>query len=102
MRDHRACMKKTFLLTSATQADARVRDKIRHEVNKYVKRERKKDLPEGFFRWDFDCKIGASEEVATETKVDALAAGIDEVAAEGAAKVYLQIEAVAKRRSERD
>ncbi len=95
-------MKKTFLLTSATQADARVRDKVRHEVNKYVKRERKKDLPEGYFRWDFNCKIGASEANATDTTVDEIAQGIDAVAAAGAEKVFLQIEAVAKKRSERN
>jgi hypothetical protein len=94
-------MKKTFLLTSATQADARVRDKVRHEVNKYVKRERKKEVPEGFFRWDFNCKIGASEEVAEDTTVDEIAVGIDTVAETGAPKVYLQIEAFAVRRSER-
>lgn len=94
-------MKKTFLLTSKTQADARVRDKIRHEVNKYVKRERKKEIPEGFFRWDFRCKIGPSEESAQETTVDEIPTGIDKVAETGAEKVYLEIIAEAKKRSER-
>ena len=94
-------MKKTFLLTSPNQADARVRDKIRHEVNKYVKRERKKDVPEGFFRWDFNCKIGISEAAAEDTTVDAIGSGIDMIGETGAAKVFIQIEAFAVRRSER-
>ena len=92
-------MKKTFLLSSSTQADARVRDKIRHEVNKYVKRERKKEVPEGFFRWDFNCKAGPSEETAEELPLADISIQIDKFAADGEKKVYLEIEAFAVRRS---
>ena len=46
-------MKKTFPLQAPGKDDARVRDKIRHEVNKYVRRSRRKELPEGFAQWDF-------------------------------------------------
>ncbi len=41
-------MKKNFPLKAPGKEDARVRDKIRHEINKYVRRERKKTVPEGF------------------------------------------------------
>ena len=48
-------MKKTFPLQTAGKDDARVRDKIRHEVNKYVRRSRRQELPEGFAQWEFAC-----------------------------------------------
>ena len=57
-------MKKTFPLQAPGKDDARVRDKIRHEVNKSVRRSRKQELPEGAARWEFHCKVGASEETA--------------------------------------
>lgn len=84
-------MKKTFRLTAPRQDDARVRDKIRHEVNKYVKRERRKELPEGFFRWDFNCRIGATEAAATELPLGDVPTAIDRVANDGAETVYIEI-----------
>ena len=92
-------MKKTFRLTAPNQDDARVRDKIRHEVNKYVKRERRKELPEGYFRWDFNCRIGPVEASATSLPLDQVAMAIDRVASEGAETVYVEILVAARKRS---
>ena len=93
-------MKKTFRLTEPRLDDARVRDKIRHEVNKYVKRERRKELTEGHERWDFNCRVGAAENSAAPLPLGEVAMAIDRVAADGAAKVYVEIVARARRRSE--
>jgi hypothetical protein len=87
-------MKKTFPLQSPGKDDARVRDKIRHEVNKYVRRARRKEVPEGFAQWDFVCRIGAAPESAEARPLKDIAAGIDAVAETGAKGVYLEIEAV--------
>ena len=84
-------MKKTFPLTAPGKADARVRDKIRHELNKYLRRERQKELPEGFTRWAFDCKIGRDAASATPRPVNELPTAIDELAAAGATTVYIEI-----------
>ncbi len=84
-------MKKTFALTAPGKDDARVRDKIRHEVNKYVQRERRKELPEGAFRWDFNCRAGASAAAASALRLNGMAAAIDRIAAEGASEVYVEI-----------
>jgi hypothetical protein len=92
-------MKKTFRLNAPRQADARVRDKIRHEVNKYVKRGRRKDLPEGYFRWEFACRVGPTEDAAESLKLDAVGTAIDRVAAEGAETVFVEILASAGKRS---
>lgn len=87
-------MKKTFPLQAPGKDDARVRDKIRHEVNKYVRRCRRKELPEGFAQWEFACRIGATEPGAEPRALKDVAGGIDQVAAAGAAGIYIEIVAV--------
>lgn len=94
-------MKKTFSLTATGKDDARVRDKIRHEINKYAKRERRKEVPEGYFRWDLTCRVGADEESAAALVFKDVGAAIDNVAATGAPKVFVDIEAVPLKRSAR-
>ncbi|AOS45945.1 hypothetical protein Verru16b_03036 [Lacunisphaera limnophila] len=91
-------MKKTFPLQAPGKDDARVRDKIRHEVNKYVRRARRKEVPEGFAQWDFACKVGAAAESAETRSLKEVAGAIDAVAAAGATTVYLEIEAVPAQR----
>lgn len=92
-------MKQTFRLTAPGKDDARVRDKIRHEINKYVKRERRKDVPEGYFRWDMDCRVGGDEATAMEVPLKALGQNIEQLAADGAEKVFVQVLAKAVKRS---
>ncbi len=87
-------MKKTFPPQAPGKDDARVRDKIRHEVNKYVRRSRRKEVPEGFAQWDFACKVGAVAESAEPKPLKDVAAAIDTVAETGATTVYIEIEAV--------
>jgi hypothetical protein len=84
-------MKKTFPLHLPGRDDPRVIEAIKHDVRKYVKRERKKTLPEGFTAWEFDCRIGASPDAAEPVALDALATSIDTVAQTGAANVYIEI-----------
>ncbi len=91
-------MKKLFALQDPRKADARVRDTIKHEVRKYVSRERKKKLPEGFDRWDFACKVGASAATAARTLLKTTSSAIDAVAATGVTEVYVEIVAVPARR----
>jgi len=91
-------MKKTFPLQAPGKDDARVRDKIRHELNKYVRRERKKKLPEGFEEWNLTCKVGANAAAATELPLKEVGAAIDQVAAGGGTEVYVEIVAVAGHR----
>lgn len=92
-------MKKTFPLQAAGKDDARVRDKIRHELNKYVRRERKKKLPEGFEEWNLTCKVGASAAAAAALPLKEVGSAIDQVAAAGATEVYVEIVAVAGHRT---
>ena len=93
-------MKKSFPLHASGKDDARVRDKIRHEVNKYVRRSQRKTPPEGFAQWEFICRVGVSPENAEPKTIKEVGRAIDAVAQTGASSVYVEIEAVpAQRRS---
>jgi len=84
-------MKKTFLLTHEKIKTPRLIDSIKHEVKKYLKRERNKQLPDGADFWDFDCKYGHSEEIAEEIHVSALNKSIDDAAQHELKSFYLEI-----------
>jgi hypothetical protein len=55
-------MKKIFKLVHPKIKYARLVDTVRRDVKKYIKRERRKELPEDADFWDFDCKFGPSVE----------------------------------------
>ena len=92
-------MKKTFSLTAPGTDDARVRDRIRHGVNKYIRRERKKKLPDGFDVWTFHCKAGPSAVAAETRALKEIGGTIDAVAAAGATEIYIEIIAAPGRRT---
>ena len=87
-------MKKTFSLQAPGKADARVIESIKHDVRKYVRRERRKTLPEGFDLWEFACRVGASAATAETQLLNEMGAAIDLVVTAGASEVYLEITAV--------
>lgn len=84
-------MKKTFLLTHEKIKTPRLIDSIKHEVKKYLKRERNKKLPDGADFWDFDCKYGHSEDKAEEVHVSALNKSIDDAVQHELESFYLEI-----------
>ena len=84
-------MKKTFPLTHPKIQPERLVDSIRAEVNKYLKRERKKKLPEGLDFWDFDCKAGISAETAVVVHVSALSQAIGQALEDGGETVYVEV-----------
>ena len=57
-------MKKTFILSHPKLKIARLIEAAKHDVKKYIKRERKKKLSEDVDYWDFDCKYGHTEQKA--------------------------------------
>lgn len=79
------------------QALAAVKNKIR----KYIKRERRKQLPEGVDFWDFDCKVGLDAESATEAHIATVIKRIDELSEQGATAVYVEIFAKAGHRTKK-
>ncbi len=94
-------MKKTFPLHAPGKADARVVEGIKYDVRRYVQRERRKKLPEGFDQWDFVCKVGVDATAAVSSELSAVAAAIDAVVATAADFVYVEVLAVAAHRAPR-
>jgi hypothetical protein len=64
---------------------------VKNKVRKYIKRERRKKLPEGVEFWDFDCRVGVDEETAAELHISAVIEQIDAVSRQGATGVYVEI-----------
>jgi hypothetical protein len=92
-------MKKAFALHSPGKADARVLESVKNDVRKYVKRERKKPLPEGFDVWEFNCRIGADVASAEAKTLKDVSGAIDQIALTGVDAVYVEILAVPGRRA---
>lgn len=85
-------MKKVFQLRDAKKHEDRVLEAIKHDIRKYVKREKKKDLPDkATMYWDFDCRIGTTQDKAKEVVYEALIKALDAIKEEGATEVYVEI-----------
>ena len=57
-------MKKNFPLQAEGKHPDRVLEAVKHEIRKYFKRERNRDVPKGVDFWDFDCKVGLTADGA--------------------------------------
>ena len=55
-------MRKVYKLTHPKIKVDRLVEGVKHDIKKYVKRERKKELPKSVDFWDFDCKFGKTFE----------------------------------------
>jgi len=84
-------MKKTFTLTHPKIKTARLFDAARSDVRKYLKRERRKELPEGVDFWDFDCRFGPTEEESKPIHVAEVAKYIVEAEQQQVESFYLEI-----------
>jgi hypothetical protein len=84
-------VKKTFKLNIEGKNRDRVLEATKHEIRKYVKRQRRVPLPEGVDFWDFDCRFGTSEETATVVHFATITSLIDAVAKEGGEAFYLEL-----------
>jgi len=84
-------MKKTFKLTHPKIKLPRLIEAAKHEVKKYLKRERNKALPEGVDYWDFDCKYGRTEKQAEAIHLSEINKYMDEAEKEKLESFYLEV-----------
>lgn len=84
-------MKKTFALTHPKIKVPRRVESIKHEVRKYLKRERNKKLPAEADFWDFDCRFGDTQETSKVIHVSTIDACIDKAEEQERASFYLEI-----------
>ena len=85
-------MKKIFKLTDPKKHEDRVLEAVKNDIRKYVKREKKKYLPDkATMYWDFDCKIGATKEDAKVLIYEELIKTLDILKSSGITEVYVEI-----------
>ncbi|MBC7714523.1 MAG: hypothetical protein H7177_14350 [Rhizobacter sp.] len=84
-------MKKSFKLTAPNKAPARQVDSVKHEINKYIARERRKTVAKNADFWDFDCKFGDDAANAEKIELTEINKCIDKTVAEEKEAFYIEI-----------
>lgn len=95
-------MKKTFKLHVEGKNSDRLLDSIKHDVRKYVKREKRKSLPQGANYWAFDCKFGVTADAAEALHMGEITKKMDVIAKAGGDSFYVEILARAAVRTPRE
>ena len=62
-------MRKTYPLRPEGKHPERVLEAVKHDIRKYQKRERRRELPAGAHFWDFDCRFGAEVKWVAASRV---------------------------------
>lgn len=91
-------MKKSFDLSDPKHKPARVVESVKHQVRKYIRRERRKPVPEDFDFWAFECKVGRDAPERAVAEKD-LGKAIDEASASNWDTVYIEVVAIPVKRS---
>ncbi|WP_298038452.1 DUF6172 family protein [uncultured Desulfuromonas sp.] len=84
-------MKKTFQMSHPRIKGPRLVEAIKHEVKKYIRRERKKTLPPNVDYWDFDCRFGADEASSEVIHLSAINKCISQAEEQQLESFYLEI-----------
>ena len=77
-------------------------ESIKRDVRKYLRRERRKSLPDGVDYWDFDCRAGRDGASAESLHVAELPAAIDTASREQWEAIYIEILAKPGKRGGKD
>ncbi len=94
-------VKKTFEMTHPKVKPVRLAEQAKRDINRYVRRERKRELPEGVDFWDFDCKFGQSEEDAKPIHLAEFGKHIDEALSMQLPAFYVELIAIPGRRAKK-
>ncbi len=84
-------MKKTYSLAVEGKNRDRLLEAVKHDIRKYLKRERRRDPPKGVDFWDFDCRFGATQETSEGVHLGSLMELINAAAAKGDDSFYVEI-----------
>jgi len=84
-------MKKVFPLTSPTHQPPQVVASIKNDVRKYLKRERRKALPESVDFWDFNCRVGFNSDEPQTKHVEEIVPAIDQAVAQQCDSIFIEI-----------
>jgi hypothetical protein len=92
-------LKKTFKLQESGKHPDRTMETIKHQLRKYLKREKKKKIQSTNSFWDFECRFGESEDNSKEVTFNDIIKLLDVARAEEWKECYVEILAVAKEKS---
>lgn len=92
-------MKKTFTLVHPKIKPARLVEACKHEIRKYLKRERNKPLPEGKDYWGFNCRFGQDSTQHQAIQLNELDTFINQAEAQQQESFYVEIIAKAESRN---
>jgi len=84
-------MKKTFPLHVEGKHPERLLEATKHEIRKYIQRERRRALPPGVDFWDFDCKFGTTADTAQVAHLAELIPLIDALVKSQGTQFYVEI-----------
>mgnify|MGYP000070613371 CR=1 FL=1 len=94
-------MRKTFQLKPEGKHPDRHLEAVKHEIRKYIQREKRRDLPEDMDYWAFDCRFGADAESAQAIHFAEITPSIDAVVKAQGTQFYIEILARAAKRGPR-
>ncbi len=84
-------MKKVFKLKEGNKNPQRQLDAIKHEIRKYIKREKRKPLPNDADFWDLKCKFAINDEEPKAIEFTEITMCIDEASKKDADSIYMEI-----------
>lgn len=84
-------MRKIYPLRPEGKHPDRVLEAVKHDIRKYIQRERRRELPADAHFWDFDCRFGPSQAEAQTLHPAALIAELDALAKTGAEQCYVEL-----------
>ncbi|MEA1915830.1 MAG: DUF6172 family protein [Campylobacterota bacterium] len=84
-------MKKTFLLTDGKKDPQRILESIKHDIRKYIKREKRKPLPQGSNFWKINCKFGPNKESAVEIRFEDVMKNINKASEQNMDSIYIEL-----------
>ncbi len=84
-------MRKTFALRPEGKHPDRAVEAVKHEIRKYMDRERRRPLPEGHDFWDFDCRFGADKDSAEVVHPASIRRLMDALVLAGGEQCYVEL-----------
>lgn len=84
-------MRKTYRLKIEGKNSDRLLEASKHDIRKYIKRERGKPLPAGADFWDFDSKSGVDEASAVTVTFAELIRSVDALVAAGNEQFFVEV-----------
>ena len=84
-------MRRTYRLDIEGKHPDRLLDASKHDIRKYIKRERGKALPAGADFWDFDSRVGIDEASAKVVPFPELIRAVDALVAAGNRQFFVEV-----------